>query len=90
MLQCEKAFGLADGCFWQQFNKTGPVSSFFSSLNSAIVAESIGDVSIRLMRFDLESCGTVVKFENLWNYRVFEEINSNFKVDGEVSLNMCN
>ena len=59
---------------WPQFVRlryeVDPVSSVFSSLHSAIAAESTGKASIRSMPFDLESCGTVVKFENLWNKRV--------------------
>ncbi len=58
---------------WPQFVRLryeiGPASSVFSSLYSAIVAESVGEVSVRPIPFDLETCGTVVKFKNLWNER---------------------
>ncbi|WP_341236214.1 hypothetical protein [uncultured Sulfitobacter sp.] len=58
---------------WPQFVRLryeiGPVSSVFRSLHSAIIAESTGKVSVHPMPFDLETCGTVVQFENLWNER---------------------
>ena len=59
---------------WPQFVRLryeiGSVSSVFTSLHNAIVAESLGEISVRPMPFDLETCGTVVKFENLWNERL--------------------
>lgn len=58
---------------WPQFARLryeiGSVSSVFGGLHSSIVAESLGEVSVRPMPFDLETCGTVVQFENLWNER---------------------